>query len=257
MRYCMKCGTANNDSMVFCISCGSPLGDASAAHRAAAPSAYTTPVSGVRCSCGYVNSASQRYCMKCGQPLNAPAYAPNAQTVNPVHGVDARKKKGGPPVAAITVLAIVAVLVIGAVVYCALNGVPDLPFLPSSSQQSPDADDNVQRVPSNAVNPVVCSSKTKIVPVDPDGKPFESYSVQISNRSGGSMTDTELRISGTGGFTMDDFNDPKATSAQKLKDGTYEITMTEDKGRRTCVLRVDYRQANTATVDVVEVMATS
>ena len=263
MRYCMKCGTANEDRMTFCITCGSPLGDipqqlagssSQPRHSAARPvaqAAYNTPDVGIRCNCGYVNSASQRFCLKCGQQLQAEAYAPN-----PMRGVNVREQKsGGFPVAAIVILVIVALLIAGAAAYCVINGVPELPFMASSEQQSSDAASGTKRVPSNSVDAVACSSQTKIVPLDPDGVPIESYVARISPRNGGSSIDTELRISGSGGFTIEDFNDPQAASSAKLKEGTYEIVMTEDGGRRECVVRVEYRKSNAAAVSVVEVVA--
>lgn len=207
--------------------------------------------------CGAMNEDDSRFCIKCGNPIENDEAPAARVAIAPIPATAHVKREKSTPVAAIAVIVIVALAVAGAIVYCALNGVLDLPFLPTSGQNpsSAAAEPAAQRVYSDSANAAACSSLTKIVPLDSDENPWESYKAVLKAISGGTDVNVTLQIDGTGGFSIADFADPNAKGSAAIKEGTYKLVMTNAASGYECVLRVSYKPTDHSAASIVEVIA--
>lgn len=207
-----------------------------------------------RCVCGNINSADLNYCQVCGRPLAATGALP--QVSEPRYHAPQPEKKF--PVKAIAIIAVIAVVLAGAATYLVLNGLPDIPAIGGSSKSAEASEDderNTKRIPSGSVNEVECSSSTVIIPLDDEEEPFSSYRAELTKKTSGVSIDTTLNITGTGGFTIGDFNSPDDKTIEDVPAGTYEVVMTDNDTGTVCKFTAKYEKNGKGAAKTIKVVA--
>ena len=210
-----------------------------------------------RCVCGNINSADLNYCQVCGRPLAATGALPQVSEPR-YHAPQPAQPEKKFPVKAIAIIVVIAVVLAGAATYLVLNGLPDIPAIGGSSasaEASEDDERNTKRIPSGSVNEVECSSSTVIIPLDDEEEPFASYRAELTKKTSGVSIDTTLNITGTGGFTIGDFNSPDDKTIEDVPAGTYEVVMTDNDSGTVCKFTAKYEENGKGAAKIIKVVA--
>ena len=74
-------------------------------------------------------------------------------------------------------------------------------------------------------------------------------------KTSGVSIDTTLNITGTGGFTIGDFNSPDDKTIEDVPAGTYEVVMTDNDSGTVCKFTAKYEENGKGAAKIIKVVA--